>query len=102
MSEQGEKAEGTPVNSNNNEEVPPPPLRSEAATPSQSTSVVAEPLQDLHTPHRRRRLILVVGILLATMDLCCLPITYAQKTFPSCGLAFSGLTVAYSQVLLRF
>jgi hypothetical protein len=46
-------------------------------------AVAVEPLQDLHTPHRRRRLILVVGILLATMDLCCLPITYDHKTFPA-------------------
>lgn len=35
-----------------------------------------EPLPELHTPHKRRRLILWAGIVLAILDLCCLPITY--------------------------
>lgn len=35
-----------------------------------------EPLPELHTPHKRRRLILWLGIALAVLDLCCLPITY--------------------------
>jgi hypothetical protein len=72
MSEQGEKVGSSSANDEAQRD-------SEAGTapPSQSISMAVEPLQDLHTPHRRRRLILVVGILLATMDLCCLPITYA-------------------------
>ncbi|KAF4636346.1 hypothetical protein G7Y89_g1735 [Cudoniella acicularis] len=43
--------------------------------PSQAMAVI-EPLPELHTPHRKRRLILWVGVVLATLDLCCLPITY--------------------------
>lgn len=74
MSEQEEMAERSPDNDG-------APAEIETGAPSQATSVAVEPLQDLHTPHRRRRLILVIGVLLATMDLCCLPITYARKTF---------------------
>jgi hypothetical protein len=33
-------------------------------------------LPRLHLPHRKRKTILVAGIVLAVMDLCCLPITY--------------------------
>lgn len=35
-----------------------------------------EPLPALHTPHRKRKTILIAGLILATLDLCCLPITY--------------------------
>ncbi|KAH6674454.1 hypothetical protein B0J14DRAFT_653750 [Halenospora varia] len=48
---------------------------SEASQPSQAMTLV-EPLPELHTPHRRRRIILWVGVALATLDLCVLPITY--------------------------
>ncbi|KAF8864933.1 hypothetical protein BDZ45DRAFT_736569 [Acephala macrosclerotiorum] len=37
---------------------------------------MVEPLPELHTPHRRRKLILIIGVILAILDLCCLPITY--------------------------
>jgi len=33
-------------------------------------------LPRLHLPHRRRKTILAAGIILAILDLCCLPITY--------------------------
>jgi len=36
---------------------------------------MVEQLPELHTPHSRR-LILVIGVILAVLDLCCLPITY--------------------------
>ncbi|PQE17249.1 hypothetical protein CJF31_00005640 [Rutstroemia sp. NJR-2017a BVV2] len=36
----------------------------------------SEPLPPLHTPHRRRQTIMWVGLVLITLDLCCLPITY--------------------------
>lgn len=71
MTEQGEK-EVRPLENDNNEA----PAETVTIPPSQTTSMVVEPLQDLHTPHKRRRLILVIGVIGATMDLCCLPITY--------------------------
>jgi len=40
-----------------------------------SMSMIAPGLAGLHTPHKKRRLILGVGVVLATLDLCCLPIT---------------------------
>lgn len=40
-----------------------------------STNMVPLELAGLHTPHKKRRLILSVGVVLATLDLCCLPIT---------------------------
>lgn len=43
--------------------------------PTESMGVLG-PLPALHTPHKKRKTILVVGIVLATLDLCCLPITY--------------------------
>ncbi len=46
-----------------------------SSQPSQTMHIV-EPLPQLHTPHRKRRLILITGVVLATLDLCCLPITY--------------------------
>jgi len=49
--------------------------KSETSRRSQATSM-SEPLPELHTPHRRRRLILAAGVVLALLDLCCLPITY--------------------------
>ena len=51
------------------------PNQSESTPPSQTMSLV-EPLPALHTPHRKRKTILMVGLVLATLDLCCLPITY--------------------------
>jgi hypothetical protein len=48
---------------------------SETTQPSESMGTI-EPLPTLHTPHRRRKPILIVGVVLATLDLCCLPITY--------------------------
>ncbi len=35
-----------------------------------------EPLPELHTPHKKRKTILWLGVVLAVLDLCCLPITY--------------------------
>lgn len=44
--------------------------------PSRTSMTMAAPgLAGLHTPHKKRRLILVIGVVLATLDLCCLPIT---------------------------
>ena len=37
---------------------------------------MAEPLPPLHTPHRKRKLKLIVGITLVTLDLSSLPIVY--------------------------
>jgi len=37
---------------------------------------IAQRLAPLHIPHRRRRIIQVCGLLLVTLDLCVLPITY--------------------------
>ncbi|KAF7905436.1 uncharacterized protein EAF01_005957 [Botrytis porri] len=48
---------------------------SENLTPSQ-TFGLREPLPPLHTPHRRRKTILWVGLIIVTLDLACLPITY--------------------------
>lgn len=48
---------------------------SENSSPSQ-TFGIREPLPPLHTPHRRRKTILWVGLILVTLDLACLPITY--------------------------
>jgi hypothetical protein len=70
MAEQEEKVQRPPEIENDEA-----PGEIETTPPSQTTSMVVEPLQDLHTPHKRRRLILVIGVIGATMDLCCLPIT---------------------------
>jgi len=43
---------------------------------SQPSTIFSEPLPPLHTPHSKRKLILVVGLIAVTLDLCCLPITY--------------------------
>ncbi|ATZ49419.1 hypothetical protein BCIN_04g05720 [Botrytis cinerea B05.10] len=48
---------------------------SENSTPSQIFGL-REPLPPLHTPHRRRKTILWVGLIIVTLDLACLPITY--------------------------
>lgn len=48
---------------------------SENSSPSQ-TFGMREPLPPLHTPHRRRKTILWIGLILVTLDLACLPITY--------------------------
>ncbi|THV55004.1 hypothetical protein BGAL_0016g00470 [Botrytis galanthina] len=48
---------------------------SENSSPSQ-TFGLREPLPPLHTPHRRRKTILWVGLIIVTLDLACLPITY--------------------------
>jgi len=37
---------------------------------------MAEPLPALHTPHRKRKIKLLAGVILATLDLACLPIVY--------------------------
>ncbi|KAG9238088.1 hypothetical protein BJ875DRAFT_451917 [Amylocarpus encephaloides] len=37
---------------------------------------VAEPLPELHTPHRRRRMIIWIGVTVVIIDLCALPIAY--------------------------
>ena len=47
----------------------------ETADPSESMEII-EALPALHTPHQMRTVILIVGVFLATLDLCCLPITY--------------------------
>lgn len=49
---------------------------SEVSQPSQRRVDMIEALPELHTPHRRRKLVLVIGVILAILDLCCLPITY--------------------------
>lgn len=36
----------------------------------------AEPLPELHTPHKKRRLIIWIGVTLVIIDLCALPIAY--------------------------
>jgi hypothetical protein len=46
-----------------------------------SMSMAAPGLAGLHTPHRKRRLILFIGVVLATLDLCCLPITQVTLLF---------------------
>lgn len=53
-----------------------PVHRPSLALPSHIMSMVAEPLPPLHTPHRRRITKLTIGLLLCTLDLCALPITY--------------------------
>lgn len=54
-----------------------PQTQSDHSSPSPSqTFGVGEPLPPLHTPHRKRKTILWVGLLLVTLDLACLPITY--------------------------
>jgi len=67
----------------NESEVPmhnaePDPAPSEGTQPSQisQTMSLVEPLPGLHTPHRRRSLILWGGVALAMLDLCWLPIIY--------------------------
>jgi hypothetical protein len=35
-----------------------------------------EPLPELQTPHKKRKTILWLGVVLAVLDLCCLPVTY--------------------------
>ncbi len=35
-----------------------------------------EPLPVLHTPHRKRKLKLLIGVIFVTLDLACLPIVY--------------------------
>lgn len=61
-----------------------------------------EPLPELHTPHKRRRLILWAGIVLAILDLCCLPITYyyALKFDTSLSLqdVFAVITAVYGMI----
>lgn len=37
---------------------------------------LAARLAPLHTPHRRRKVVLFIGLTLLTLDLCALPITY--------------------------
>ena len=96
MAEQEGKAERPPEN-----EIDEAPGEIETTTPSQTASMVVEPLQDLHTPHKRRRLILVIGVIGATMDLCCLPITYAIKPFAAAAWLFWKLTFGGLQILLR-
>ena len=49
--------------------------RSEASRFSQTTGMI-EGLPELHTPHRKRLLLLLGGIGLAILDLGCLPLTY--------------------------
>jgi hypothetical protein len=51
------------------------PIQDAASQPSQTMSL-ADPLPSLHTPHRKRKTIVLIGVVLATLDLCCLPITY--------------------------
>lgn len=36
----------------------------------------AEPLPELHTPHKRRQRIILIGVTLVIVDLCALPIAY--------------------------
>jgi hypothetical protein len=48
---------------------------SENRQPLESMGTI-EALPALHTPHRRRKTILIAGVVLSTLDLCCLPITY--------------------------
>jgi hypothetical protein len=47
-----------------------------ANTQTSGSMSMLEPLPALHTPHRKRKSILIAGVVLATLDLCCLPITY--------------------------
>lgn len=35
-----------------------------------------EPLPELHTPHKRRQMIIWIGVSLVIIDLCALPISY--------------------------
>jgi hypothetical protein len=50
---------------------------SESSQPSQAMSLgMSEPLPDLHLSHRKRNIKLLIGLVLAILDLCCLPITY--------------------------
>lgn len=52
-------------------------IRNEETQPSQIMSIgLSEGLPDLHTPHHKRRLKLLAGVVLVVLDLCCLPITY--------------------------
>ncbi|KAM3074665.1 hypothetical protein ACMFMG_008093 [Clarireedia jacksonii] len=64
-------------------EIPLQPVESHNHIEAQSGNSTAsqiygesDPLPPLHTPHRRRQTIMWVGLVLITLDLCCLPITY--------------------------
>lgn len=48
----------------------------DANVPISGSISMLEPLPALRRPHRKRKAILVGGLILATLDLCCLPITY--------------------------
>jgi hypothetical protein len=64
---------GSDASLNNNEAQTPRPFHS--VDYYASMGGILEP-PGLHTPHKRRRMVLIVGLVVAAMDLCCLPITY--------------------------
>lgn len=74
---------------------------SENALPTESIGMV-EILPSLHTPHRKRKTILIAGVLLATLDLCCLPITYYYALHFDTGLGlqdvFAVITGVYGML----
>jgi len=66
------------------------------------TMTVEDGLPSLHTPHRRRRLIIGIGIVLLTLDLCFCPITYyyALKFGTNLGMQdiFAVITGVYGMI----
>ena len=74
-----EKTERTPeTSSSSSTRVSPQDMDVERGMESPRTQELGldEPLPPLHTPHRRRRLLLWSGVIILTLDLCYLPITY--------------------------
>lgn len=62
---------------------------------------MVEPLPELHTPHRRRKLILIIGVILAILDLCCLPITYYYALNFDTNLSLQdGKMISYKACIL--
>lgn len=53
-----------------------PTPRNNAESTSTTTTTVMDDLPHLHTPHANRLFILIFGLLMATLDLCILPIVY--------------------------
>lgn len=80
--------EGDASMSNNGSENPP----------SSESMDIIEPLPALHTPHRKRKTILLAGVILATLDLCCLPITYFYALHFDTSLNLQDGMVHVSQI----
>jgi hypothetical protein len=74
---------------------------SENSTPSQIFGL-REPLPPLHTPHRRRKTILWVGLIIVTLDLACLPITYYYALSFGTDIALQDSKTLFSSLYKMF